>query len=74
MHRAWLLQTLHKPLIESGIPIAKARCNKYSAIQLQNLNNKQQTTLQNATVSAQMDKANLKCKKTGAVNNAQSPF
>ncbi len=59
-------------IFESGIPIAKADADRYGAIQLQNLNNKQQATLQNAMTFAAMDKANLDARMTAAVNNAKS--
>ncbi len=59
-------------IYESGIPIAKADADKFAAIQLQNLNNKQQATLQNAMTFAAMDKANLDARMTAAVNNAKS--
>jgi len=59
-------------IYESGIPIAKADADRYGAIQLQNLNNKQQATLQNAMTFAAMDKANLDARMTAAVNNSKS--
>ena len=59
-------------LMESGVQIATADANKYSAIQLQNLNNKQQTALQNAATYAAMDKANLNARLQAAVQNAQA--
>ena len=59
-------------VMESGIAIATQDANKYSTIQLQNLNNKQQTALQNALTYAGMDKANLSARLQSAVTNAQS--
>lgn len=59
-------------LMESGVQIASADANKYSAIQLQNLNNKQASALQNAATYAAMDKANLNARLQGAVTNAQA--
>lgn len=59
-------------LMESGIPIAAADANKYAAIQIQNLNNKQQAALQNAVTYAAMDKANLDVRTQAAVNNART--
>jgi len=59
-------------LMESGVQIAAADANKYSAIQLQNLGNKQQAALQNAATVAAMDKANLSARLQGAVTEAQS--
>ena len=57
---------------EAGIPIAAQDANKYSAIQLQNLNNSQQATLQNATALASMDMANLNNRQAAVVNNAKT--
>ena len=57
---------------EAGVPIAVADANKYATIQLQNLSNTQQATLQNATVMAAMDTANLNNRQLAAVNNAKS--
>jgi hypothetical protein len=59
-------------LMESGVQIAQQDANKYAAIQLQNLNNKQQTALANAATFAAMDKANLNARMQAAVTNAQS--
>jgi|TARA_R100001198_G_scaffold70509_1_gene42875 hypothetical protein len=59
-------------IYESGIPIAKADADRFAGIQLQNLNNKQQSTLQNAMTFAAMDKANLDARMTAAVNNSKS--
>jgi hypothetical protein len=59
-------------LMESGVPIAAQDAKAYSAIQIQNLNNKQQASLQNAMTYAAMDKANLDARMQTAVNNARS--
>ena len=59
-------------ILEAGVPIAAQDANKHAAIQIQNLNNKQQSTLQNAMTYAAMDKANLDSRMTAAVNNAKS--
>tara|TARA_R110002050_G_scaffold237815_2_gene373910 strand:- start:6087 stop:7484 length:1398 start_codon:yes stop_codon:yes gene_type:complete len=59
-------------IMESGIPIAGQDANKYATIQLQNLNNKQQATLQNAATYAAMDKANLSARMQAAVSNART--
>jgi hypothetical protein len=59
-------------LMESGVQIAAADANKYAGIQLQNLNNRQQTALQNAATYAAMDKANLNARLQAAVTNAQA--
>jgi hypothetical protein len=59
-------------VMESGVVIAAQDANKYATIQLQNLNNQQQTALANAAVVASMDKANLSARLQGAVTNAQT--
>lgn len=59
-------------LMESGVQIAAADANKYAAIQLQNLTNRQQTALANAATVAAMDKANLSARLQGAVTEAQA--
>ena len=59
-------------IMESGVPIAAQDANKYATIQLQNLNNAQQTALTNAATFAAMDKANLTARLQSAVTNAQS--
>jgi len=59
-------------IYESAIPIAAQDAKTYSAIDLSNLNNRQQAALQNATVYAAMDKANLDARMTAAVQNAKT--
>ena len=59
-------------LMESGIPIATADANSYAKIQLQNLNNRQETALKNAATYAAMDTANLNARLTAQVNNAKT--
>lgn len=59
-------------LMESGVQIAVQDANKYAAVQLQNLNNRQQTALANAANVAAMDKANLSARLQGAVTEAQA--
>jgi len=59
-------------LMESGVQIAQQDANKYATIQLQNLNNQQQTALANAATYAAMDKANLNARLQGAVTEAQA--
>ena len=63
---------ISQAIMESGIPIAQQDANKYATIQLQNLNNQQQATLQNAATYAAMDRANLSAAMQGAVNNARA--
>jgi len=59
-------------IAESAIPIAVQDANKYATIQIQNLNNEQQTALSNAGVIASMDKQNLDNRMKAAQQNAQS--
>lgn len=59
-------------LYEAGLPIAKSDADTYQAIQISNLNNRQQTVLQNAMMYAAMDKAELDARSTAALNNARS--
>lgn len=59
-------------VLESGVVIASQDANKYATIQLQNLNNQQQTALANAATYAAMDRANLSARLQSAVVNAQS--
>ena len=58
-------------VMESGVVIAAQDAQKYATIQLQNLNNQQQTALANAAKIAAMDKANLSARLQSAVTNAQ---
>ena len=58
-------------ITEAGIPIAAADAQTYSKMELANLNNSQQTALQNAMTYAAMDKANLDSRMQAAVNNAR---
>tara|TARA_R100001369_G_scaffold47502_1_gene73951 strand:+ start:1409 stop:2878 length:1470 start_codon:yes stop_codon:yes gene_type:complete len=57
---------------ESALPIAIQDANKYAAIQLQNLNNQQQTALSNAATIASLDKQNLDNRMKAAQLNATS--
>ena len=59
-------------IAESALPIAIQDANKYATIQLQNLNNQQQTALANAASIAAMDRQNLDNKMKAAQQNAQS--
>ena len=59
-------------LQESAMPIAVADANKFSTIQLQNLNNQQQSALANAAVFASMDRANLDARMTALVGNSRA--
>jgi len=59
-------------IYEAGVPIAAADAKTYSTMDLANLTNAQQATLQNAMTYAAMDKANLNSRLQSAVNNAKS--
>ena len=59
-------------IFESALPIATQDANRYAALDIANLNNRQQAVLQNATVYAAMDKANLDARMTAATNNAKA--
>lgn len=59
-------------IMESGLPIAKADADRYAAIDLANLNNKQQAALQNAATIAAMDRATLDARMRAAQTNAQA--
>ena len=59
-------------MLESSIPIAQSDAQAYATIQLQNLNNEQQTALANAATIAAMDRQNLDNRMKAAQQNAQS--
>ena len=59
-------------LMESSIPIAQSDASAYATIQLQNLNNEQQTALANAATIAAMDRQNLDNRMKAAQQNAAS--
>ena len=68
----WLLQLLFRAMVESAIPIAKIDADAYAKIQLVNLNNQQQATLQNAMVYV-YGQGEPQCSKwIAAVNNAKA--
>ena len=59
-------------IMESAIPIAANDAQKYATIQIQNLNNEQQTALANAATISAMDRQNLDNRLKAAQQNAQS--
>jgi hypothetical protein len=63
---------LAQGLIESTIPIAAQDAQANATLQLQNLNNQQQTALANAATIAAMDRQNLDNRMKAAQQNAQS--
>ena len=68
MASAAMIQALQ----ESAMPIAVADANKFSTIQIQNLNNQQQSALANAAVFASMDRANLDARMNALVSNSRA--
>ena len=59
-------------IYESAIPIAAQDAKTYATVDLQNLSNQQQTTLQNAMTYAAMDKANMSGRLAASVDNAKA--
>ena len=59
-------------IYESAIPIASQDAKTHSAVDLQNLNNRQQATLQNAMTYAAMDRANMGVRVQAATDNAKA--
>ena len=59
-------------VMESGIKVASEDASRYQTLQLANLSNEQQATLQNAATYAAMDMANLNNRQMAAVNNAKA--
>ena len=63
---------ISQAIVESAVPIAQADAQKFATIQLQNLNNQQQTALSNAATFAAMDTKNLDARVTAQVENSRS--
>ena len=63
---------LTQAVMESGISIAARDAGAYGNIQLKNLDNRQQATLQNALQIATMDRQNADARTKGAISNAQA--
>ena len=63
---------LAQGLMEAAVPIAAQDAQRFAAIQLANLNNQQQASLQNASTLANMDRQNLDNRMKAAQQNAQS--
>ena len=59
-------------IMESGISVASQDAQMYGAIQLKNLDNKQQAALQNALQVATMDRQNADARTKAAISNAQA--
>ena len=63
---------LTQAVMESGISIAAKDAGAYGAIQLKNLDNRQQATLQNALQIATMDRQNADARTKAAISNAEA--
>jgi len=59
-------------VMESGISIAAQDAKMYAAVQLKNLDNRQQAALQNALQVATMDRQNADARTKAAISNAQA--
>ena len=59
-------------IYESALPIAAQDAKTYATMDIQNLSNEQQTTLQNAVTYAAMDKANMSARLQAAIDNAKA--
>ena len=59
-------------IMESGISVASQDAQMYGAIQLKNLDNRQQAALQNALQVATMDRQNADARTKAAISNAQA--
>ena len=59
-------------IMESGITIAARDAGTFAALQLKNLDNRQQAALQNAVQVATMDRQNADARTKGAISNAQA--
>tara|TARA_R110002012_G_scaffold33584_1_gene98150 strand:+ start:41 stop:1378 length:1338 start_codon:yes stop_codon:yes gene_type:complete len=59
-------------IMESGVSIAARDANAYAAIQLKNLDNRQQAAVQNALQIATMDRQNASARVQSSISNAQA--
>ena len=59
-------------IYEAGLPIAAADAKTHAAMDIQNLTNRQTTTLQNAMTYAAMDKTNAAANLQAQIQNAKS--
>lgn len=59
-------------IMESGITIAARDAGTFAALQLKNLDNRQQAALQNAVQIATLDRQNADARTKGAISNAQA--
>jgi len=63
---------MSQALMEASLPIAQSDSQFYQTLTIDNLNNKQQSTINNANVLSKIDMANMDQRMTAAVDNAQS--
>jgi hypothetical protein len=59
-------------LMEASIPVAQQDSQFFQSLTLKNLDNKQQSVINNANVLSKIDMANMDARMTAAVTNAQS--
>jgi len=64
-----MAEALSEGIMNSAIPIAKADADTYKQMIFQNLNNRQQATIENARNYLQMDMANLSNNQQSSVEN-----
>ena len=63
---------MSQAIMEASIPIAQADSQFFQTVTLQNLNNRQQTTINTANVLAKMELANLDTRMAAAVENSKN--
>lgn len=59
-------------IMEASIPVAQADATFFQTVTLQNLSNRQQSTINKASVLANLELANMDARMTAAVNNANA--
>lgn len=59
-------------IMEASIPVAQSDAAFFQTVTLQNLSNRQQTTINKANVLANLELANMDARMTAAVNNANA--
>lgn len=63
---------MSQAIMEASIPIAQADSQFFQTVTMQNLNNRQQTTINTANVLSKMELANLDSRMVTAVENAKN--
>lgn len=64
-------QAMSQAIMEASLPIAQSESQFFQTITLQNLNNRQESTINRANVLSKMELANLDNRMAAAVQNAQ---